>query len=83
MLYSLRTPPCLRLSYRTRTDKHIHPHTPTHTQGVRALALRANNTELVSGGSDGVLIVWDVSSKSLGRVLKTIQVGGAGGGCSR
>jgi WD40 repeat protein len=45
-------------------------------QGVRAMCLRANNTELVTGGSDGVLIVWDVSSGSVGRVLKTIEVCG-------
>jgi WD40 repeat protein len=43
-------------------------------QGVRALCLRAKGTELVSGGSDGTLIVWDIDKGSLGRVLKTIPV---------
>uniref|UniRef100_A0A7S3VHN2 PLAT domain-containing protein n=1 Tax=Dunaliella tertiolecta TaxID=3047 RepID=A0A7S3VHN2_DUNTE len=41
-------------------------------QGVRALCLRAKNSELVSGGSDGTLIVWDITNGTLGRVLKTI-----------
>eukprot|EP00983_Pelagomonas_calceolata_P121528 1160808-Pelagomonas_calceolata.AAC.8 len=40
--------------------------------GVRALCLRAKNSELVSGGSDGTLIVWDITNGTLGRVLKTI-----------
>ncbi|GFH09146.1 uncharacterized protein mot51, partial [Haematococcus lacustris] len=43
-------------------------------QGVRALCLRANNTELVSGGSDGSLLCWDVTSGSLGRLVRTVQV---------
>ncbi len=41
---------------------------------MRALCLRANNSELVSGGSDGALMCWDIGSGSLGRMLKTIQV---------
>jgi len=38
------------------------------------LALRNNNTEIISGGSDGKLIYWDISSGSIGRVMDTIQV---------
>jgi hypothetical protein len=47
-------------------------------QGVRAMCLRANNSELVTGGSDGTLICWDITMGSLGRTLKTIQVTGMG-----
>lgn len=43
-------------------------------QGVRGLCMRANNTELVSGGSDGTLIVWDATQGTVGRVMKTITV---------
>lgn len=51
-------------------------------QGVRALCLRANNTELCSGGSDGTVLAWDLSGGSLGRIVKKIelqqlQVGGS------
>lgn len=52
---------------------NIHDGTPT-LQGVRALALRANRTELVSGGADGQIIVWDITTGVVGRVIKTIQV---------
>jgi hypothetical protein len=38
------------------------------------MCLRANNSELVTGGSDGTLICWDITMGSLGRTLKTIQV---------
>eukprot|EP00879_Flechtneria_rotunda_P022486 GHRR01023737.1.p1 GENE.GHRR01023737.1~~GHRR01023737.1.p1 ORF type:complete len:466 (+),score=151.57 GHRR01023737.1:858-2255(+) len=30
-------------------------------QGVRCLALRCNNTELLSAGSDGKIIIWDIT----------------------
>ncbi|KAG2450199.1 hypothetical protein HYH02_000301 [Chlamydomonas schloesseri] len=52
---------------------NIHDGTPT-LQGVRALALRANRTELVSGGADGQIIVWDITTGVVGRVIKTIQL---------
>jgi mannose/fructose-specific phosphotransferase system component IIA len=48
-------------------------------QGVRVLAMRHNNTELVSGGSDGQLIFWDITGGSVGRVLQKVQVKGGGG----
>ena len=44
-------------------------------QGIRGMALRANNTELVTGGADGTIICWDITTGNLGRVVKTIQVG--------
>ena len=44
-------------------------------QGVRALALANNNTELISGGSDGQLLVWDTSGGQPGRVMQAVQVG--------
>ena len=44
--------------------------------GVRAMCMRANNSELVTGGSDGSIICWDITSGNVGRVLKTVQVGG-------
>jgi hypothetical protein len=55
-------------------------------QGVRALCLRANDTELVSGGADGQLLVWDVSTRAgagagsadLSRLLKAIPVSVSG-----
>jgi WD40 repeat protein len=43
-------------------------------QGVRVLALANNNTELISGGSDGQLLVWDISGGQLGRVMHAVQV---------
>ncbi|KAF6256823.1 hypothetical protein COO60DRAFT_1640423 [Scenedesmus sp. NREL 46B-D3] len=42
-------------------------------QGVRCLALRRNNTELVSGGSDGRICIHDISGDRLGSVLQTLQ----------
>ena len=59
------------------TIQHNIQHT-VGTQGVRALCLRANNSELVSGGSDGVLIMWDITGGMLGRVVKTVQVSAQG-----
>jgi hypothetical protein len=43
-------------------------------QGVRCLALRCNNTELVSGGSDGRICIHDVTGDKLGSILQTLQV---------
>lgn len=42
--------------------------------GVRALTTRHDDTELLSGGSDGTIIIWDISGGTLGRVLKKIEV---------
>ena len=48
-------------------------------QGVRALCLRANNSELVSGGSDGTVYCWDLAGGNMsGRIVKKIEVGGGG-----
>jgi hypothetical protein len=63
----------------------VHDGQPT-LQGVRCLALRCNNTELVSGGSDGRLCIHDVTGDRMGSILQTLQVGsgclaGFGGGC--
>ncbi|KAG2499991.1 hypothetical protein HYH03_002273 [Edaphochlamys debaryana] len=52
---------------------NIHDGTPA-LQGVRAMALRANRTELATGGADGSVIVWDITTGDVGRVVKTIQV---------
>ena len=44
-------------------------------QGVRALCLRANNSELVSGGSDGTVYCWDLAGGNMsGRIVKKIEV---------
>jgi hypothetical protein len=43
-------------------------------QGVRCLALRCNNTELVSGGSDGRICIHDITGDRLGSILQTLQV---------
>lgn len=42
--------------------------------GVRALTTRHDDTELLSGGSDGVVIVWDITGGTLGRALKKVEV---------
>lgn len=42
--------------------------------GVRVLELRNNATELVSGGGDGSLRIWDVHSGQLGRQLHEIKL---------
>ena len=52
----------------------IHNGVPV-LQGVRALCLRANNTELCSGGSDGIVLCWDLAGGTVGRVVKKIEVG--------
>lgn len=44
-------------------------------QGVRCLALRRNNTELVSAGSDGKVCFWDIRNGKVGNLLQTYQVG--------
>lgn len=44
-------------------------------QGVRCLALRCNNTELVSCGSDGRICIHDITGDKLGSILQTLQVG--------
>ncbi|PNH12713.1 Lipoxygenase y domain-containing protein 1 [Tetrabaena socialis] len=51
----------------------IHDGTPT-LQGVRCMALRASRTELVTGGADGQIICWDITTGDVGRVIKTIQL---------
>ncbi|KXZ56858.1 hypothetical protein GPECTOR_1g774 [Gonium pectorale] len=51
----------------------IHDGTPV-LQGVRSMAMRANRTELVTGGADGQIICWDITSGDVGRVIKTIQL---------
>ncbi|GFR41097.1 hypothetical protein Agub_g1741 [Astrephomene gubernaculifera] len=51
----------------------IHDGTPV-LQGVRCMALRASRTELVTGGADGQIICWDITSGEVGRVVKTIQL---------
>ncbi|GLC44364.1 hypothetical protein PLESTF_000049800 [Pleodorina starrii] len=51
----------------------IHDGKPS-LQGVRCMALRANRTELVTGGADGAIICWDITSGDVGRVIKTIQL---------
>lgn len=51
----------------------IHDGTPV-LYGVRSMALRANRTELVTGGADGTIICWDITTGDVGRVIKTIQV---------
>ena len=51
----------------------IHNGVPV-LQGVRALCLRANNTELCSGGSDGVVLCWDLAGGTVGRIVKKIEV---------
>ncbi|KAK9824333.1 hypothetical protein WJX72_009517 [[Myrmecia] bisecta] len=43
-------------------------------QGVRAMCLRAAETELLTAGGDGQVLVWDTSGGKLGRIMKTIQV---------
>lgn len=42
--------------------------------GVRALATRHDDTELLSGGSDGTIFVWDITGGTMGRVLKKVEV---------
>uniref|UniRef100_A0A383W527 PLAT domain-containing protein n=1 Tax=Tetradesmus obliquus TaxID=3088 RepID=A0A383W527_TETOB len=42
-------------------------------QGVRCLALRCNNTELVSCGSDGRICIHDITGDKLGSILQTLQ----------
>ena len=60
----------------------IHNGVPV-LQGVRALCLRANNTELCSGGSDGIVLCWDLAGGSVGRIVKKIEVaGGCRGGAA-
>jgi hypothetical protein len=44
-------------------------------QGVRCLALRCNNTELVSCGSDGRICIHDITGDKLGSIMQTLQVG--------
>jgi hypothetical protein len=51
----------------------IHHGRPV-AQGVRAMRLRHGGQELVTGGADGQLIVWDVANGALGRKLRTIAV---------
>ena len=51
----------------------IHNGVPV-LQGVRALCLRANDTELCSGGSDGVVYCWDIAGGTVGRIVKKIEV---------
>ncbi len=46
-------------------------------QGVRCMALRRGDTELITGGSDGAVMVWDITgSEGVGRLIKSIQVKG-------
>eukprot|EP00798_Chlamydomonas_sp_ICE-L_P018393 gene18393-24865_t len=47
-------------------------------QGLRGMCLRANNSELCTGGSDGTVICWDITSGHLGRVVKKIELAEAG-----
>lgn len=42
--------------------------------GVRCLILHPNQQELISGGSDGYLKRWDVSSGKLGSALQRIPI---------
>jgi len=42
-------------------------------QGVRALALRHADTELLSGGADGKVIIWDITTGTIARQLRTIE----------
>lgn len=51
----------------------IHDGTPV-LQGARGICLRNANTELLTGGSDGKIIVWDISSGQPDKQLKTIEV---------
>lgn len=43
-------------------------------QGVRCLALRCNNTELISCGSDGRICIHDITGERVGSILQTLQV---------
>lgn len=43
-------------------------------QGVRCLALRRHNTELVSAGADGKICFWDIAAGKVGKLLQTYQV---------
>ena len=49
-------------------------------QGVRALALRHADTELLSGGADGKVIIWDITTGTIARQLRTIEARARGGG---
>ena len=49
-------------------------------QGVRALALRHADTELLSGGADGKIIIWDITSGTIARQLRTIEARARGSG---
>lgn len=55
----------------------IHDHKPA-LQGVRAMALRHADTELLTAGADGKVIVWDITSGLPERQVKTIEVRAAG-----
>ena len=60
----------------------IHDGKPV-LQGVRALALRAQDKEVVSAGADGSILVWAVAGPAgpgLSGPLEKVQVRGRGGG---
>lgn len=65
---------CSVISDKLRGFDHYTCLSCARMQGVRAMCLRANSTELITGGSDGTLIAWDITQGTLGRVVKTIQV---------
>lgn len=51
----------------------IHDGQPV-LQGIRAMCLRNNNTEVLTAGSDGQIIIWDITGPKIGRVMQSVQV---------